>query len=186
MQLRRIAARVRAAHASRPCFVPSRYLPVHIDPANRANPYLLSQTLLYDDGVVSVKCEKGFQWDGASIPYWWPVAPWVVTLLLHYVWPGPAAWAMTLLLLLYTLRLLPWMQKIGRHVRAACVHDKLYRSQKVYRAIADAILLAIMQYDKVPLDIRWQIYLNVRLFGGRAYRKASATGASAETVRYLL
>lgn len=172
--VKHLIQRVRAAHENKSCFVPARFVPVNIDPANAANPYSLSANALYDDGVVRVLLDKGFQWDGASIPYWWPVAPWLLTLYLHETHPSPLAWLITAMLLAYTLRLLPWMQKMGRHVRAACVHDHLYRSRLVSRAIADAIFLEIMRTDRVPLDIRWQIYLNVRLFGWTAYRRKAA------------
>jgi len=179
--------RVRAAHEHTVCFVPAKYLPVHIDPANAANPYSLSQTLRYSDGVVNVRCEQGFQWDGASIPYWWPVAPWLLTLLLHHLWCPPwLAWLVSLALVLYTLRLLPWMQRMGRHARAACVHDSLYRTQAVARVIADAIFLQIMVLDRVPIDIRWQIYLNVRLFGWTAFNRKAAAPTDGATSAELL
>lgn len=174
-----IAKRVRAAHEHTVCFVPAQYLPVRIDPANRENPYSLAQDVFYGDGVVSVQMRKGFAWDGASIPYWWPLIPWLLTLGLHEWRPGWLAWLITTALLAYTLRLLPWMQKMGRHARAACVHDELYRTRQTARAIADAIFLEIMRLDQVPIDIRYQIYLNVRLFGWTAYSRRSAPAPAA-------
>ena len=169
------------------CFTPPHRLPVYIDVADRLNPYSLSETVTYEDNVVRVMCERGFQWDGASIPYWWPTMPWLVTLSAVYLWPGPITVVLSVLLLAYTARLLPYMQRIGRHARAGCVHDKLYRSRMVSRVIADAILMTIMEMDLVPLDVRWQIYLNVRVFGWRAYQShpLSVQIAAAATVSVL-
>jgi len=167
--------RVRAAHKHGSCFVPTWYLPVRIDPANTENPYSLSANVSYNDGVVSVKMPTGFAFDGASIPYWWPCMPWLATLYMHQTYQAWWTWCVTLVLLLYTLRLLPWMQRMGRHARAACVHDQLYRTKSTSRAIADAIFLEIMRRDSVPLDIRWQIYLPVRWFGWRAYSRIVVT-----------
>lgn len=178
LSAKHIAKRVRAAHEHTHCFTPARYLPVRIDPANAANPYAIAETVRYHDGVVNVEIEQGFQWDGASIPYWWPCIPWLVTTGLHYHTPSLMAWLVTVLLVLYTLRLLPWMQHMGRHARAACVHDWLYRTKQVSRPIADAIFLEIMRMDRVPIDIRWQIYANVRLFGWTAYNKAAVRTAN--------
>lgn len=163
------------AAVRRDVFTPADYVPIALDVANTENPYSLYHPLIYDDGTIRVECEAGFAWDGASIPYWWPIAPWVVTLASNYLWPGPISLVVTILLLAYTARLLPYMQRIGRHARAACVHDKLYRSQRVKRVIADALLLAIMEMDLVPFDVRWQIYMNVRLFGWMAYNRHPPT-----------
>lgn len=168
--------RVRAAHEHSSCFIPTWYLPVRIDPANTENPYSLSANVSYSDGVVSVKLPSGTEFDGASIPSWWPVAPWVLTLAMHDLYAAWWTWCVTILLMLYTLRLLPWMQKIGRHARGAAVHDRLYRTKSASRAIADAIFLEIMRRDNVPWDIRWQIYIPVRLFGWLAYNKIVVTG----------
>lgn len=183
MQLRRLAARVRAAHQRNGCFVPAKYLPVHIDPANRANPYSLATAVLYDDGIVTVKCEKGFQWDGASIPALWMLAPWMFTLILHRLAtmgyaPSWFAWLTTLALLVVTVRIAPYLQKMGRHVRAGCFHDRMYRLGEVRRTIADAIFLEMMRYDGVPLEARWLIYINVRLCGWRPYRRWAAARAA--------
>lgn len=177
--VRHLVHRVRVAHETKSCFVPARYLPVNVDPANAANPYSLAQDLFYGDGVVSVQLRKGFAWDGASIPYWWVILPWLLTLAMHEWRPGWLAWLVTLALLAYTLRLLPWMQKMGRHARAACVHDDLYRTKQASRVIADAIFLEIMRLDQVPWDIRYQIYLPVRLCGWMAYRRRAAPMESA-------
>lgn len=151
-------------------FTPSDYVAVNISVTDRENPYSLAHPLVYHNDVVSVLCEAGFQWDGASIPYWWPLLPWLITLLLVWLAPGVLTASVAALLLLYTQRLLPWMQHIGPHVRAACVHDKLYRSRLVARVVADAILLNILEVDGVPVDIRYHIYGYVRLLGWLAWR----------------
>lgn len=58
----------------------------------------------------------------------------------------------------------------GKYTAAAVVHDWLYRTHRIPRAGADAILLEAMEVCRVP---RWQcmvIYLAVRIFGGFAWR----------------
>lgn len=183
--------RVRAAHEHTVCFVPAKYLPVHIDPANAVNPYSLAGPVAYDNGVVRVNCDKGFQWDGASIPALWVLLPWLTTLLLHHLaamgcirswW----VWATTAALLAVTVRIAPYLQKMGRHARAGCFHDRMYRLRIVSRPIADAIFLEMMRYDRVPLEARWLIYLNVRLFGWTAFnRKAAAPMDGATSAEVL-
>ena len=152
-------------------FTPASGLPVVIDFADRVNPYELSQEVVYDNGIVRVLLEKGFKWDGASIPIWIPLVPWVLTVAVLQVWSNQWVLAVTAALVVYAIRLLPYMQKMGLHSRACCVHDKLCRAQKVSRVVADSIMLEIMEQDGVPWDVRWIIYGRVRNFGWIAWIK---------------
>lgn len=165
-------------------FTPAKYLPVMIDFfTDSANPYGLSEVVVYDNGIVRVILEKGFKWDGASIPVWLPVAPWLATMLAMHLWPETwqAAWLLivTVVLVLYTLRLLPYMQKMGLHARAMCVHDRLYRAQQITRLECDAIMASILESDGVPWDVRTLIYRRVRNFGWIAWMKNKAALAAA-------
>lgn len=165
-----VQQQVQDAKSAEQCFAPARGLPVIIDFSDPLNPYELAQEVVYSNGIVTVTLEKGFKWDGASIPTWLPIVPWLLSVaLVPFV---PIAW-LTLpiaLLVLYTLRLLPYMQHMGLHARAMCVHDKLYRAQKISRVVADAIMETILEYDGVPVDVRWLIYRRVRQFGWLAWR----------------
>ena len=154
-------------------FTPADYVAVEITPADRANPYRLARPLLYHNEIVHVTCEAGFAWDGASVPYWWPALVWSIMAIANYLYPTVAVSVLTVLAIFATLRMLPWMQRIGPHVRAACVHDKLYRSRLVDRVIADGIMLSIMKIDKIPLDVRVHIYCYLRLFGWIAWNSHS-------------
>lgn len=58
----------------------------------------------------------------------------------------------------------------GKYTEAAVIHDWLYRTHKIPRAGADAILLEAMDLCRVPAWQRRVIYLAVRIFGGFAYR----------------
>lgn len=174
----RIALSVRRAHDQHNCFVPAKYLPVNIDPAD-ANPYSLAASVLYANGIVTVKCEKGFQWDGASINSLWVLLPWIGTTVLHHLAamgciPSWSAWLITLVLVILTIRIAPYLQKMGTHARAACFHDRMYRLGEVDRAIADAIFMEIMRKDNVRWEARWIIYLSVRCFGWIPYRHWAA------------
>lgn len=165
-------------------FSPAFGLPVTIDFNDNINPYELAQEVVYSNDALNVRMEKGFKWDGASIPIWIPLVPWVLTVIaMHFV---PSNWILiaTVALVLYAIRLLPYMQKMGLHSRACCVHDKLCRSQKVVRAVADAVMLEIMEYDGVPFDVRWIIYGRVRNFGWIAWIKnRRALRAKAEAAK---
>lgn len=177
--VKHLVKRIRAAHEHCRCFDPADYLAVRIYPSNVENPYSLAESATYDSGVVNVTCEDGFEWDGASIPALWVLAPWLATLLLHHLatmgcirsW---CVWLVTIAMLIVTVRIAPYLQKMGRHVRAGCFHDRMYRLGKVSRVIADAIFLEMMRYDGVPMEARWLIYLNVRLFGWKPYRHWAA------------
>lgn len=165
-------------------FVPAKVLPVVIDFfTDAANPYSLSQEVVYSNGIVRVILEKGFKWDGASIPVWLPVVPWLGNLLAMHLWPSPWLWVVTVLFVVYTIRLLPYMQKMGLHARAMCVHDRLYRTQLTTRLEADAIMDSILETDGVPWDVRTLIYRRLRNFGWIAWRsnkRALAVSAAAE------
>ena len=43
-----------------------------------------------------------------------------------------------------------------------------------------------MVLDRVPIDIRWQIYLNVRLFGWTAFNSKAAAPTDGATSAELL
>lgn len=152
-------------------FVPARKLPVAIDYFTDAyNPYEMAEKVVYSNGIVTVVMEKGFKWDGASIPVWLPIVPWVLTLLAMHFYPSPWLWIATALLVAYSVRLLPYMQKMGMHARAMAVHDSLYRYQKrITRLQCDAIMESILESDGIPWDVRWLIYRRVRQFGWIAW-----------------
>ena len=57
-----------------------------------------------------------------------------------------------------------------RYMRAAIVHDYLYRTGKVPRALADQMFLLLMTQDRVPWWKRNLMYWAVRIFGKGAYR----------------
>lgn len=58
---------------------------------------------------------------------------------------------------------------LGRHQRAALLHDYLYDQHHRFgcgdRAVADRAFLVQMQLDGVGWRSRWTMYLAVRLFG---------------------
>ena len=61
-----------------------------------------------------------------------------------------------------------------RWYRACVLHDHLYRSGIVSRAIADAVFLEAMRANKknpTPRWVAWLFYVMVRLFGWRFFRK---------------
>lgn len=163
-------------------FWPNRGLPVWIDVRNKRNPYQLAESVGYTNPLVKLSMPKNFSWDGASIPTWLPAL--FAQLLCLLVWWKPwGIWAAPLAIA-YAVRLLPYMQVIGIHVRAACAHDMIYRTQPVgvSRAMADAIFLWLMEFDGVPWDARTIIYLNVRAFGGRSWRKNAEFIAASKRV----
>jgi hypothetical protein len=165
-----VKQRIEDVKAASDLFTPSCVLPVAINFGD-ADPYELSQEVTYTNGSVRVVLEQGFKWDGASIPAWLPVVPWIATLLAMHLFPSPWLLVVTALLVLYTIRLLPYMQKMGIHARAACVHDQLYRAQKDARVVCDAIMESIMETDRVPIDVRWLIHRRVRHWGWIAWNK---------------
>jgi hypothetical protein len=56
-----------------------------------------------------------------------------------------------------------------RIARAATIHDYLYATQSLPRAMADAIFMETMKQDGMPYIKRKACYLAVRLFGSHAY-----------------
>jgi hypothetical protein len=61
----------------------------------------------------------------------------------------------------------PW----GRHMKAAVVHDFLYRTHKTSRKQADDIFYFMMKESGVSWWRRQTIYRSVRAFGKHAYNK---------------
>lgn len=166
------AEQVQEVVAATDLFSPRNILPVNIDfVTDCSNPYELSQDVTYSNGIVNVLMEKGFKWDGASIPPWLPILPWVLTMVAMQFVESAWLWAVTAILVAYTIRLLPYMQKMGLHARGCGVHDKLYKAQTVARVVADAIMLSILESDGVPWDVRTLIYRRVRQFGWYAWRR---------------
>ena len=62
-----------------------------------------------------------------------------------------------------------WLK--GRAHKSAVIHDWLYAMQSVSRKEADRIFLDAMYDEGVPWYRALPIYLAVRLFGGRPYRR---------------
>lgn len=58
----------------------------------------------------------------------------------------------------------------GKYTNAAIVHDYLYRTRIFPRAKADKVLWQAMKFSNVRWGVRLLIYLNVRCFGGFAWR----------------
>lgn len=59
---------------------------------------------------------------------------------------------------------------IGRYAKAAVIHDWLYRTGLVPRAVADAYLLEAMLDCGSPWYERYPIYHQVRLWGWLSYK----------------
>jgi len=59
----------------------------------------------------------------------------------------------------------------GKYTQAAIVHDYLYATGLVSRARADALFLTIMRAYKVPAWKRALMYLAVRAFGWRNFKR---------------
>lgn len=75
---------------------------------------------------------------------------------------------------------IPWLVqpifgflRVGRYDRAAVVHDWLYATQWLPRALCDRILREAMQTDGVGFWTRWAIWAGVRVGGSFAWRKDS-------------
>ena len=58
----------------------------------------------------------------------------------------------------------------GRYVRAAMVHDYLYRTGIGTRKEADVEFRKIMEYDGLSWPVRWIMYIGVRLGGWIAWK----------------
>lgn len=63
----------------------------------------------------------------------------------------------------------------GKYTPAAVVHDFLYSSQNLSRAMADAVFLEAMGVLGVPKWKRVSMYLAVRCFGWGPWRRATLT-----------
>lgn len=61
----------------------------------------------------------------------------------------------------------------GNYVVASLIHDGLYASQKVSKRVSDKIFLDIMKQSNVGYVKRTSMYLAVRVFGGKDWKKAS-------------
>ena len=61
----------------------------------------------------------------------------------------------------------------GGYVVASLIHDGLYASQKLSKKVSDKIFLDIMKQSNVGYIKRTSMYLAVKLFGGKAWDKAS-------------
>ncbi|MCZ4280024.1 DUF1353 domain-containing protein [Kiloniella laminariae] len=57
----------------------------------------------------------------------------------------------------------------ARFFRAASLHDLLYATREGSRAVADAILKAVAEQDRMPCLKRWAAYLAVRAGGQGAW-----------------
>jgi len=58
----------------------------------------------------------------------------------------------------------------GKHVRAATLHDYLYRTQKFSKAKCDKLFLEAMDADDVSWLRRHLMYWGVKFFGSAAYK----------------
>ena len=61
----------------------------------------------------------------------------------------------------------------GDYVVASLIHDGLYASQKVSKSVSDKIFLDIMKQSNVGYIKRTSMYLAVKLFGGKAWKKSN-------------
>ena len=62
-----------------------------------------------------------------------------------------------------------WIPSWSKYGKAAVIHDRLYTTHEVSRAMADAIFLEAMQVSGTP---KWKarlMYQAVRMFGGLAW-----------------
>ena len=61
----------------------------------------------------------------------------------------------------------------GNYVVASLIHDGLYASQLVSKMVADNIFLDLMKQSKVGYVKRTSMYLAVKVFGGKDWKKAN-------------
>lgn len=162
-------------------FIPDTGLPVLIDYRQPRDPFELSAPVKYESGPLKVIMPAGFKCDASSTPrvVWW--SPTLILLLLGlWWWMGwseiaiAAMWAASLLLSAFLPVVMPGVGQLGLHARAVFLHDALYRTQVVSRVVADAVLMEVMEYDRVRALTRWLIYLLVRMFGGRIWKRNAA------------
>lgn len=135
-----------------------------------------------ENSNVSYTVPKGFVTDGASVPMlsnpWISVAGIVAVLLGHHfdfnwlIWIG-LAWLFAVCI----GTIFPFWSRYGK---AAVLHDYLYQSKLVSRAMADLIFREAMIVLKVP---KWQyslMYWAVRSFGWIRYSKNNLPVESAK------
>ena len=65
---------------------------------------------------------------------------------------------------------LVWLLVGGSAQAAGAIHDYLYRTGQVSRAVADSIFLEAMADTGVPWARRWAMYYAVRVGGSTAYK----------------
>ena len=61
----------------------------------------------------------------------------------------------------------------GDYVVASLIHDGLYASQKISKSLSDKVFLDVMKQSKVGYIKRTSMYLAVKLFGGKDWKKAN-------------
>lgn len=61
----------------------------------------------------------------------------------------------------------------GDYVVASLIHDGLYASQKLSKNLSDKIFLDVMKQSKVGYIKRTSMYLAVKMFGGKDWKKAN-------------
>lgn len=183
-------------------FTPHLGLPVVIDYTDRTNPFKLSAKVVYRNGPLKVVIPKGFKCDATSTPaivFGVPAAINVsaasLWMLAHHLsdhaptvladWlrnSGNVLWIIAAALSAILPLAMPAVGQLGIHARATTVHDVLYRTQTVSRVVADAVMLEIMLYDRVPWLARTVMYYLLRMFGGRAWRNNAAILAAGESI----
>lgn len=61
----------------------------------------------------------------------------------------------------------------GNYVVASVIHDGLYASQLVSKSLSDKIFLDVMKQSNVGYIKRTSMYLAVKLFGGKDWKKSN-------------
>lgn len=61
---------------------------------------------------------------------------------------------------------------VGKHTRAAIIHDYLYTKHECNRQEADYVFRDLMKKNGVPFFRRWIMWLGVRIFGGGKHWKS--------------
>ena len=168
-------------------FEPDKGLPVWIDYRNPRNPFELYEQVAYTNGPVKVIMPAGFKCDASSTPWsvWLlPTIPQLIVAMMWYLEASTqalaASWGAGLVLSVVLPWAMPEVGQLGLHARAVFIHNALYRTQVVSRVVADALCMEVMEYDRVAWLARWVIYLPLRVFGGRAWRRNTARLASVD------
>lgn len=66
----------------------------------------------------------------------------------------------------------PLVERMGRHSKAAVVHDYLYsQPDMLTRKECDKVFLEAMKVSGVNVRLRWSMYFAVRLFGWLHFNK---------------